>query len=53
VIYLDPFRETSESAVYGPEVYTVGVGPKGPALPRFPVIKKKIIMNIINNQFVI
>jgi hypothetical protein len=26
--------------VHGSEVYFVGVGPKGPALSRFPVIKR-------------
>jgi hypothetical protein len=33
--------ETSEGAVHGTGVYSAGVGPKGPALERFPVIKKK------------
>jgi hypothetical protein len=31
--------ETSESAVHGTRVYFAGVGPKGPALERFPDIK--------------
>ena len=34
-------RKTSEDAVHETEVYFVGVGPKSPALERFPNIKKK------------
>lgn len=33
--------ETSESAVQGTGVYSIGVGPKGLALERFPDIKKE------------
>jgi hypothetical protein len=34
-------KETSESAMHRSEVYSIRVGPKGLALSRFPVIKKK------------
>jgi hypothetical protein len=33
----------SEGVVHGIEVYSVGVGPKGSALERFPDIKKNKI----------
>jgi hypothetical protein len=33
-------RKIFEGAVLGTEVYFAGVGPKAPALSRFPIIKK-------------
>jgi hypothetical protein len=38
---INTVTETSEGAVHGTGVYSAGVGPKGPALERFPDIKNK------------
>jgi hypothetical protein len=38
--------------VHGTGVYSVGVGPKGPALERFLGIKKKYIYNLVKTSFV-
>jgi hypothetical protein len=38
----------SEGVVHGIEVYSVGVGPKGSALERFPDIKIIIIIIKLN-----
>jgi hypothetical protein len=43
VIYPNSCRKTFEGAVHGSEVYSAGVGPKGLALSRFPIIKKTVM----------
>jgi hypothetical protein len=39
-IFSDPCKETSIGAVHKSEVYSAGVGLKGPTLLRLPIIKK-------------